>query len=226
LVNAPRKRAVRHKMPPSDMSLSDPQDATQNVYVLSKGADFPETWSKKTLEPPNPSLTSKVPARSALRSILIAAACTSSLMITTGLGSALTISLPYAGDDLHIPKNDLQWILSAFSISSVGKSSCGYHLTTLWLTLRIGLLPSPLRTTCRSLWAQTRLAYWILDHGGVWPRRLLRAMYVAIRLDHAHFSFFGILFFMRSLDSARRLARATRVGCCCNDSGLCNSPRI
>ncbi|KAH9967497.1 efflux transporter [Russula dissimulans] len=39
-------------------------------------------------------------------------------MITTGLGSALTISLPYAGDDLHIPKNDLQWILSAYSISS------------------------------------------------------------------------------------------------------------
>ena len=40
-------------------------------------------------------------------------------MITSALGSAVTISLPYVGKDLNIRKDDLQWILSAYSISSV-----------------------------------------------------------------------------------------------------------
>ena len=40
-------------------------------------------------------------------------------MITSALGSAVTISLPYVGKDLNIQKDDLQWILSAYSISSV-----------------------------------------------------------------------------------------------------------
>ncbi|KAN0121010.1 efflux transporter [Russula decolorans] len=39
-------------------------------------------------------------------------------MITSALGSAVTISLPYMGKDLNIRKGDLQWILSAYSISS------------------------------------------------------------------------------------------------------------
>jgi hypothetical protein len=40
-------------------------------------------------------------------------------MITSALGSAVTISLPYVAEDLHIQKENLQWILSAYSISSV-----------------------------------------------------------------------------------------------------------
>jgi len=44
-------------------------------------------------------------------------------MITSALGSAVTISLPYVGEDLHIQKESLQWILSAYSISSVRGSS-------------------------------------------------------------------------------------------------------
>ena len=43
-------------------------------------------------------------------------------MITSALGSAVTISLPYVGKDLNIRKDDLQWILSAYSISSVSVS--------------------------------------------------------------------------------------------------------
>jgi hypothetical protein len=40
-------------------------------------------------------------------------------MITSALGSAVTISLPYIEKDLDIQKGDLQWVLSAYSISSV-----------------------------------------------------------------------------------------------------------
>lgn len=39
--------------------------------------------------------------------------------MSIGLGPAYAISVPYAGKDLHIPKDGLQWILNAYSISSV-----------------------------------------------------------------------------------------------------------
>jgi hypothetical protein len=101
----PRKRAIRPAMsPPDPYDALSPRES--RVKVRAKGHQ-------------HPSLTPQAPARSTLTSINIVVACTSSLMITSALGSAVTISLPYIGKDLNIQKGDLQWVLSAYSISSV-----------------------------------------------------------------------------------------------------------
>ena len=93
--------------------------ARVKVRTASEGTERPIAWGGKAQGRQLPSLTPQAPVRSTLASISIVAACTSSLMITSALGSAVTISLPYVGKDLNIQKDDLQWILSAYSISSV-----------------------------------------------------------------------------------------------------------
>jgi len=117
------KRAIQHPMPPLSPpgALSPPGDSqytSANVCSVPKDPERP-AWGEKAQDSEPPSVTSQAPVRSALASINIVVACTSSLMITSALGSAVTISLPYMGKDLDIRKGDLQWILSAYSISSV-----------------------------------------------------------------------------------------------------------
>jgi MFS family permease len=104
--------------PPSALSPGDSLYTGAKVSSVSKGPERP-SWGEKAQDSEPPSLTPQAPVRSALASINIVVACTSSLMITSALGSAVTISLPYMGKDLNIRKGDLQWILSAYSISSV-----------------------------------------------------------------------------------------------------------
>jgi hypothetical protein len=94
-------------------------DATVKVHLIPKGTEMPVVWGGKAQGHLHPTLAPQVAIRSALASINIVVACTSSLMITSALSSAVTISLPYVGKDLNIRKDDLQWILSAYSISSV-----------------------------------------------------------------------------------------------------------
>lgn len=122
LPESPRKRAIRLPMPPLNppgaFSPGDSQYTSAKVCSVSKGPERP-TWGEKAQDSESPSLTPQAPVRSAFASINIVVACTSSLMITSALGSAVTISLPYMGKDLNIRKGDLQWILSAYSISSV-----------------------------------------------------------------------------------------------------------
>lgn len=122
LPESPRKRATRHPMPPLSLpgalSPGDSQHTSAKVCSVPKRPERP-TWSEIAQDSEPPSLTPQAPVRSALASINIVVACTSSLMITSALGSAVTISLPYTGKDLNIRKGDLQWILSAYSISSV-----------------------------------------------------------------------------------------------------------
>ena len=110
---------------PATFSLADSLDAGTGIKLphISKGDESPETWDETTQDRQSVSPTPQPPVRSTLASINIVAACTSSLMITSALGSAVTISLPYVGEDLHIQKESLQWILSAYSISSVRGSS-------------------------------------------------------------------------------------------------------
>ncbi len=57
--------------------------------------------------------------RSTIASVCIVAACTSALMMSAALGPAISILLPYAGENLHIQKDSLQWIVNAYSITSV-----------------------------------------------------------------------------------------------------------
>ena len=68
---------------------------------------------------PSPVLQPPASTRSTFASICIVAACTSAQITSIGLGPAYAISVPYVGKDLHIQKEDLQWILNAYSISSV-----------------------------------------------------------------------------------------------------------
>lgn len=138
---------------PDIFSLADSLDAGPGIKMrpISKGVENPETWDETTQDRESLPRTPRAPVRSTLASVNIVAACTSSLMITSALGSAVTISLPYVAEDLHIQKESLQWILSAYSISSV-RGSYDNVFTELWLTLYIGLLPPPLWATCRSLW--------------------------------------------------------------------------
>ena len=109
---------------PATLSLADSLDIGTGIKLrpISKGNESPETWDKTTQDRQSLSPTPQAPVRSTLASINIVAACTSSLMITSALGSAVTISLPYIGQDLRIQKENLQWILSAYSISSVRSS--------------------------------------------------------------------------------------------------------
>ena len=52
-------------------------------------------------------------------SVCVVAACTSSLMMSVALGPSVSVLLPYASKDLHIQQVDLQWIVNAYSLSSV-----------------------------------------------------------------------------------------------------------
>ncbi|KAI0251756.1 efflux transporter [Lactifluus subvellereus] len=61
------------------------------------------------------------------------------MTINIALGSAIAISLPYAGKDLHIQKVDLQWIVNAYSIGSAcfllpcGRLADLYGRKLVWL---------------------------------------------------------------------------------------------
>ena len=43
-------------------------------------------------------------------------------MTSIGLGPGYAILVPFVGKDLHIQKEELQWILNAYSISSVNNN--------------------------------------------------------------------------------------------------------
>ena len=58
------------------------------------------------------------------------------MMMNIVLGPAIAISLPYTGKDLHIQKDDLQWIVNAYSISSVSISCVGVLLSSTHLAHR------------------------------------------------------------------------------------------
>lgn len=139
-----RKRAIRHPMsplsPPGALSPGDSMYTSAKVCSVSKGYERP-TWGEKSQDTEPLSLTPKAPVRSALASINIVVACTSSLMITSALGSAVTISLPYMGKDLNIRKGDLQWILSSYSISSVSILCDDASPSLAYLTQACFLLP-------------------------------------------------------------------------------------
>ncbi len=70
--------------------------------------------------PASPTPQPSAQKRSTIASVCIVAACTSALMMSTALGPSVSVLLPYAGENLHIQKENLQWIVNAYSITSVG----------------------------------------------------------------------------------------------------------
>jgi MFS family permease len=79
------------------------------------------------------------PKRSTFASVCIVAACTSSLMMSIALGPSVSVLLPYAGKDLHIKQEDLQWVVNAYSLSSAcflllwGRLADLYGRKQVWL---------------------------------------------------------------------------------------------
>ena len=99
---------------------------TNETLTESQGIKRFAVWDEKAAADPrcpNFFLVPRppTPTRSTFASICIVATCTSAQLMSTGLGSAYSILAPSAGKDLHIKKEDLQWILNAYSISSVNK---------------------------------------------------------------------------------------------------------
>ncbi|KAH9977519.1 efflux transporter [Russula compacta] len=147
--------------PPDALSLSDSLDAALKVCPISKGIKNPSEWAEKAQDPPSSSATGQALARGPLASICIVAACTSSLMITSGMCSAVTISLPYVGKDLDIQEDDLQWILSSYSISSAcflllcGRLADLHGRKLVWL---IGYSITGICGLCAACFAQSGIA--------------------------------------------------------------------
>ncbi|KAI9464423.1 MFS general substrate transporter [Lactarius psammicola] len=129
---------------PSD--LSPVATLTEKTPPVSPGAQSPTAWDGKPeadrrfLSPPPASqLEPPASTRSTFASICIVAACTSAQLTSIGLGPAYAISVPYVGKDLHIQKENLQWILNAYSISSAcflllcGRLADLYGRRRVWL---------------------------------------------------------------------------------------------
>ncbi|KAI9440323.1 major facilitator superfamily-domain-containing protein [Lactarius indigo] len=95
----------------------------EKTGTVSQSFKSPAVWDGKAevdRHLPSSSLTPQPPAptRSTFASICIVAACTSAELTSIGLCPAYAISVPYANKDLHIQKENLQWIFNAYSISS------------------------------------------------------------------------------------------------------------
>ncbi|KAG1736563.1 major facilitator superfamily domain-containing protein [Suillus lakei] len=62
--------------------------------------------------------TPEVPQRSTFRSILLVMTCTFALVLQTSNTTSVSISLPTIGQDIGIQEDQLQWLVSAYSLSS------------------------------------------------------------------------------------------------------------
>jgi hypothetical protein len=102
----------------------DTQDE-KNVLPVSPSNESPPAWVEKAEDGRSSLHLRQPPARSAFASVCVVAACTSSMMMNVAMGPAAAIDLPYAGKNLNIQKDKLQWILNAYAISSVGISPSG-----------------------------------------------------------------------------------------------------
>lgn len=209
--------------PLSPAAALSPADSLNNgakVCSASKGPERP-TWSEKTQDSEPPSLTPQAPVRSALASINIVVACTSSLMITSALGSAVTISLPYMGKDLNIRKGDLQWILSAYSISSVS-ILCTVIMPHRALAYRSQACFLLLCGRLADLYG--RKFVWLIGYliTGIF---CLSASFARCMSDSTlHYFLPSSNLATPSWDNTGYHARDTRDRRCCHDPGLCRSP--
>ena len=117
---------------------------------------------------------SPTPKRSTVTSVCIVAACTSSLMMSVALGPSVSVLLPYAGKDLHIQQEDLQWIVNAYSLSSVNN----FVHERLTLAMCTGMFPPSLGPSSRPLRSKTSVDSRILHFVCIRCLRWVRPMYV------------------------------------------------
>jgi len=105
-----RSPGMSSTVPPPDSSPIGSLNDSEKTRPVSPGTHSPTPRDGKD-EADRHSLSPSVqqaPAatRSTFASICIVAACTSAQLTSIGLGPAYAISVPYAGNDLHIQKED------------------------------------------------------------------------------------------------------------------------
>jgi hypothetical protein len=125
----------------STLDASSPPDSPDlgkgtQTHSVSSGTKTLTVWGEKTEDHYGPRPTPQQPTRSIFVSVCIVATCTSSMVMNVALGPAFAISIPYTGKDLNIQKNNMQWIVSAYSISSVGLSCGGISFSSPHLAHR------------------------------------------------------------------------------------------
>ena len=101
-------------------------DITLHEKTVSRGTASPAVWNDEKAVPDSlaPQLPPLTQTRNTAASVCIVAACMSSLMMSIALGPSTSILLPYAGKNLHIQQENLQWIVNAYSLSSVNNLRC------------------------------------------------------------------------------------------------------
>ncbi|KAI0034592.1 efflux transporter [Vararia minispora EC-137] len=134
--------------PPAHAS-SSPSSPTNPTWAYGSGTQVEGTANsiesspvKGTEEPPVYTVPERS-SRSALRSVGIVAACTSSMMMnvrrTPNASAFPAIALPSIGQDLGVVQADLQWVLNAYAISSAcflllsGRLADLYGRKRMWL---------------------------------------------------------------------------------------------
>lgn len=73
--------------------------------------------SESALPPVRPRAPAPPPLSRA-RAIALVATCTTAMVVNVSNSTAISISLPMIGRDINIPEDQLQWLLSAYALSS------------------------------------------------------------------------------------------------------------
>ncbi|GBE86839.1 efflux transporter [Sparassis crispa] len=84
---------------------------------FSSVAELPSPQITDTAEAPVPEPAHK-PRRSMAQAIGLIATCTTAMLLNSANGTAVAIALPTLGRDMNIPAYRLQWVVSAYSLSS------------------------------------------------------------------------------------------------------------
>ncbi|KIK00288.1 hypothetical protein K443DRAFT_100688 [Laccaria amethystina LaAM-08-1] len=87
----------------------DSSNAGQLERTPSEKADVK---SDSSLRLPTP------PARSAFKSVLLVLTMTLGMIVNTSGSTSITIALPTIGKEFHLQENELQWLVSAYPLSS------------------------------------------------------------------------------------------------------------
>ncbi|KAH9925490.1 efflux transporter [Fomitopsis serialis] len=100
------------QLPSSEFPKATPMpDATERKAQLQDPRD-PEALDRMPDGEPAPRPLSR------LQTVGLIATCTTAMLLNTSLNTAVAIALPTMGNDLNIPQYRLQWVISAYTLSS------------------------------------------------------------------------------------------------------------
>ncbi|OSC97830.1 efflux transporter [Trametes coccinea BRFM310] len=102
---------------PAPDPLSSPQYRSLNVVPFAPSSDNERIHKSRSDVVANP-LSTPPPKRSLKRDVILICTVTLAMILNTANSSAIIIALPTIGKELNIVESKLQWIISAYSLSS------------------------------------------------------------------------------------------------------------